>query len=106
MSEYGYFDYARDVEAQQVEWASGGTIPFVAEKFSSLRLPDPAALGSLASAKSTAEKYQAAYRYAFTRDFAHRHRTGSSFLLRTGAVGSVLPAAIRAQIVEPVSPNA
>lgn len=96
MSEFGYFDYAKLIEQQQLAWAAGEPMPFVAEALGSMANPAPHALLKVATAKDTPEKYAEAYRYAFARDFAHRHRTGSSFLLKAGFTGTALPAAIRA----------
>lgn len=99
MADYGYFDYVKDVEAQQLDWASGASpLPFVAERQDSLTNPAPNSLGKVASSKTPREKYEAAYKYAFARDFIHRHRTGSSFLLKAGFTGTALPAAIRASV--------
>lgn len=96
MADYGYLDYVKDVETQQLDWASGASpLPFVAERQDSLTNPAPDSLGKVASSKTPREKYDAAYKYAFARDFIHRHRTGSSFLLKAGFTGTALPSAIR-----------
>lgn len=102
MDDYGYFDYVKDVEAQQLDWAAGANpIPFVGERQETLSNPAPTAIGDVFSAKTAAEKYAAAYKYAFARDFIHRHRTGSSFLLKAGFTGTALPAAIRVSVEDP-----
>lgn len=96
MADYGYFDYAADIAAQQVDWASGSApLPFVAETVGSMMPPSLSSLGKVMGADSRADKYKAAYEYAFARDFAHRHRRGAAFLLKSGFTGIALPSAIR-----------
>lgn len=96
MADYGYFDYAVDARENMLAWAAGAPIPFVAETVSTtLTVPSLGSLAEVKAAGNAKEKYTAAYKYAFARDFAHRHRTGSSFLLKAGFAGTALPAAVR-----------
>lgn len=99
MADYGYFDYAADTENQQLDWASGSApIPFASETNGSMVPPSLTAVARMTTATTSKERHTLAYQYAFCRDFAHRYRKGSSFLLKAGFTGTALPAAIRVKM--------
>ena len=97
MADYSYYeDYPKASEQHLLDWAVGKKgIPFIAEELGSLQVPSQGSLGEVKAAQNPQDKYKAAYKYAFARDFAHRYRTGSAFLLKAGFAGTSLPANVR-----------